>query len=414
MTDIYSITSDALRKKIPTGYLTNFLGETGRQPRVELLIKSITNEDSPGFRLSNFLSYSFSSSILTPVDTFSFQFVAPQDERPTTQFLKSGHLAQLIGNNIPFATGILDTVDVEISSSEGESVNIEGRDLMGQLEDNETVDTDSKAEYGNNYTIRETLSYLTRNTRIPQSFIIRNVADPSRPYLFATEPGETKLSALQRYLEPLNLVAWMSPEGKIIVGKPNFAQESEGKLYILKDSRRSNVLGMKISRSDTLIPNYIVPIWTGQENTVSRASTEQAIKNPLEGPSRLFKAGHKVIKTIVVSNPQATNPQGLAETNRLTAAGSNLLQAYAKRDLARANINALSVQVKVAGHYNENGEPYIVDTCYDIQCDRAEVDERMYLYSVEYTLTEEEGQITFLNFCPLGTIVADAPVVDNA
>jgi prophage tail gpP-like protein len=199
----------------------------------------------------------------------------------------------------------------------------------------------------------------------------------------------------------------MGPDGTLIIGKPNMAQKARGRIFLHKEKRQSNVLSMRVTRASTAIPNLIVPIWAGQETTVDRVAPEQALMNGAAGPARLYKLGHRVPKSVVVSTPTATDPQGLSQINAIQAAGGNLLQAAAKRELARRNVGEIVVEAVVPGHYDENGLPYVPDTVYHVEYDRGSVDESMYLYQVDYSLEESGGQRTNLFFCRLGAIVAD-------
>jgi prophage tail gpP-like protein len=120
-----------------------------------------------------------------------------------------------------------------------------------------------------------------------------------------------------------------------------------------------------------------------------------------------------VIKCISISLPSGADSQGLAATavfQAADAAGSTVLQAAAKRELARANFNEHLLQAVVPGHFNENGELYLPNTVYNIEFDRANIDEKMFLYSVEWNLTSERGSFSVLSFCNLNTIVSDAAV----
>ena len=375
---------------------------TGRMPPVTLLIKPI--DGSPVIGLDRFLSYNFTSSILIPVDTFSFAFVAP-DGPPLNEKIKEGDIVVLLANNVQIATGLIDTTDVETDGEFGEKSSVTGRDLMAQLEDQDAISLDSRPLWSNNISIRAALNKLIENTRIKQ-VDLENA--PKIPYLLASQPGESKLATLQRFLEPLNCLAWMSPGGHIVIGKPNMTQASKGVLKLSKKERYSNVLHMKATRSSTGIPNVIVPIWSGQETVIDRVSKQQLLFNKAYGPNRLFKLEHRLPKSVVVSTPDANTPQGLAEINAIKLAGNaNILQAYAKREMARQNQKELIVQAVVPGHFNEAGEPYVPNTCYDIVYDRGNVEERMYLFQCDYVLDESGGQKTNLYFCKLGTIVSD-------
>ncbi len=387
----------------PSG-LKKTLGKSGRFPPIELVINPLGAKKR--ISLNRFTSYSFNSSIMVPVDTFNFNFVAPDDKRPTNSIIRSADIVTLHGNQIPLATGIIDVVELQVDRNGGELATINGRDLMSQLEDNDAVSFTDDPVWGNAMTIQQVLNTLCTNTRIQSAQAIFQNA-PTKPYLFATEPGETKLTALQRFMEPLNILAWMSPGGRITVGRPNMKQAISGRLVLSKTKRASNVLSMKATRATTKIPNVVVPIWAGQETTQSRVPKSQRILNNFKDPSRIRSAGHVVAKSVVSSTPQGAGAQDLSEVNKLTVAGGSLLQALAKSMIAKANVEDLIVQAVVPGHYNEAGRPFQTDTLYKVEFDRGDVDEVMYLYQVEMRGSEEEGQLTVLTLCRLGTIVSD-------
>lgn len=396
-----------------SGGLRSQIEKTGRMPPVSVIITPLQPntfdilrkplQTGSGIVIDRFISYSFSSSILIPVDVFSFDFVAP-DGPPLDDTIKDGDLITLQANGIPLVNGVIDTTEVETDSEFGEKGTIQGRDLMGMLEDQDAISLDSKPLYASAISIENGVRLLLKDTRISR-IDLRNA--PFSNYLLSTEPGESKLSSLQRFLEPVNCVSWMSPNGSIVVGKPNFSQNKSGNLVLNREKRFSNVLSMRATRSATSIPNVIVPIWSGQELVTDRTPVQQRLENAASGPSRLLKLGHRVPKSVVVSAPNAVDAQGLAGVNTLKAGGGNILQAYAKREIARQNVNELIVQVSVPGHFNENGDPYRIDTIYYVEYDRGRVSENMYLFQVDYQLTEDQGQRTNLYFCRLGTIVSD-------
>lgn len=386
---------------IASGGIQSLLEQTGRMPPVSLIIQPLSG--AKRITLDRFLTYRFTSSILVPVDTFDFNFVAPDSETPLDDTIKDGDIVQVLASGEPLATGIIDITDVETDKEFGEKGSISGRDLMSQFEDHDAISIDDTPVWGNNMTVDQVVRKLSENTRISK---YETQLAPKQPYLFATEPGESKLAALQRYLEPLNCLAWMGPNGSLIIGRPNMAQKSKGTIICSKTRRESNVISIKATRNSTSIPNIILPIWSGQESVQERVPKEQRLLNASRGPSRLRNNGHRVPKCVVVSTPQGASAQELSGVNQFTAGGSNLLQAYAKREIARQNIKELIVQALVPGHYNERGEPYQADQVYKIEYDRGKVDENMYLYQVDYELTEDRGQTTRLHFCRLGRIVS--------
>lgn len=397
---------------IGPGGLSKLLAKNGKFPVITLIVKPLENAAGSvknslsvdGQPLVRFLGYSFQSSIIVPVDTFSFSFAAP-DADPITSSINEGDIVLLTGNDVTLATGIVDQIDVETDSEFGEKVTLTGRDLMSQLEDQDAISIDSSPIWVEKTSLLAGVQQLCKDTRI--TTVALTGKTPGSTYLLATEPGESKLAALQRFLEPLNCIAWMAPNGALLVGKPNMAQEISGEFILFRNLRLSNCLSMRVTRSSTSIPNIIVPVWAGQETTVDRVSKQQALTNKAPGPSRLLKLGHRVPKSVIVSTPQATDAQGLSSVNAFSAGGGNILQAYAKREIARKNIGEIKVQIAVPGHFADDGSAFRIDTVYRIANDRASLDENMYLYQIAYDMTPEGGQRTNLFFCRLGCIVAD-------
>lgn len=388
--------------------LNDYLKVNGQFPRVNLRIIPLDNTREI-LEITEFLSYSFQSSILVPVDTFTFTFTSPGSTGSFLDYVQEGDIVELQCNDQIISTGIVDMVDIDTSVEAGEIVTVTGRDLMAQLEDQNAISVKDEPIYSNRFPVKSVAGTLIKSTKIRGLKLQDSV---SGSWLFATEPNESKLAALQRYLEPLNLLAWMSPEGSLIIGKPNMSQEPLGELVMSKETRNTtNVMQMKASYASSQIPNIIVPIWTGQENVQGRVPPSQRLLNTATGPSRLRKQNFLVPRAIVVSTPQGSDPQSLADINTITkAGGSNILQAYAKREIARANVNELLVQVVTAGHLNDEMIPFQADQVYMIRYPRASVSEKMYLMGVQYSCDAKSGPKTTLTFCKLGRIVADVKV----
>jgi len=392
-----------------SGGLSKYLEKTGRLPPVSLQITPI--DGSQKITLDRFLNYKFTSSIRIPVDTFEFHFVAPDDEKTFNSQIKDGDLVALFAGGQQIATGIIDTTDFESDREGGEKGAVHGRDLMGQLEDQDAISINDKAMYGNAESVSSGVKKLIENTRIQTSNLEFRDVSTRTDWLLATSPGESKLSALLRFIEPMNLLAWSGPQGQLIIGRPNMAQDKKGDLVLRKKSRnQTNVMSMKVIRSSTSIPNIILPIWSNQESVQTNVTATQRVLNKAEGPTRLRNNKHNVPKAVVVSNPSGDSPSDLSATNDLKAAGSNILYAYAKREIAKRNTDELIVQAVVFGHYNDKGEPYLPDQMYYIDFERGDVHETMFLFQVDYELSENRSQITNLYFCRIGTLVSEIKI----
>ncbi len=389
------------------------LQKTGRLPGVVLTITSSYNgsvykfsSDPNDGSSRGVISYNFDSNLLVPVDAFNVSLIPSGGDKIFDDAIREGDLVQITIDNVPISTGIIDQTEVEVDTDGGERIMISGRDLLGQIEQQDAISADSKPFYAASVSFQQILSFIKRDVVGPQPELRARI---SRNQLFATEPGESKLAALQRACDAMNLLIWGGPDGHIIVGQPNFKQQPIGNLILNKnDPSRNNVLSMKATRESFTIPNFIVPIWASQGFVVDKMAAISGVYNRVGRPSELYNNGRKLPKCIVINNPEGADAQALADVNRLVSLGQNTLQAMAKREIARANMKELLVQTVIPGHTNQNGDPYLVDQVYNIQFDRGNVNKPMYLFHVSYSLQENGTRTSTLWFCNLNTIVGDA------
>jgi prophage tail gpP-like protein len=399
--------------QVGPGSLQKLLQSKGKLPPVTLDIAPLNTPglaNRPNAYLERFLSYQFMASVMVPVDVFSFAFAAPDDPLPINQRVKVGDIITLRANQIPICTGIIDQVEVEVDREFGEKITITGRNMLSQLEDQECVNPESQQVFGSKETIQGVFRKCVQNTRINPTLASQN--GPKNAYLFATEPGESKLAAITRYLEPLNCMVWMAPNGQVKMGKPNMAGTIQSSVFVSRKDRNSNCMDMRVTRVGTQIPSIIIPVLAGSESVQSKLAPSQAVLNPAQEPTRLRTSGHTTTKAVIVSNPTSGDPSefpivtSLIVARQQSAQPKSILISYALRELARQNFSELQVEATVPGHYDDSGTPYTVDNCYRIFYDRGDVDEVMYLYEVQYQLDEAGGQRSVLHFCRLGTIVS--------
>jgi prophage tail gpP-like protein len=224
---------------------------------------------------------------------------------------------------------------------------------------------------------------------------------------FHADIGETKINALQRYLEFTNCLVWSQPNGQLVIGKPNFAQSSSGILSI-----PGNVIEARVRRA----PNLAIRKIAAQPQTTRNASPAaytlhnqdwdvQAIADSGGGRSvvRLFSYGQG--EDAVNQFTQVPTQQG--NINSMTA-------SYALREIARENMKVIDVEIVVRDHINENGLAYNIDQMYSVNIPDENLAEDMFVYAVEYELTPETGMITRLRLCRKGSICAGADIINGA
>lgn len=392
--------------------LNSLLQKTGQFPGVSIkMVPLQTNlyaNAQYGVTIDNFIDYRFRSSVIQPIESFSFTFAYPAQNQPFSSYIRDGDAILLFvnvnGQEYPLSTGIIDSTEVQVSAS-GEIVTVSGRNLLGQWEDQGIFTPDGDRIFAGQMSPQTIFGILARNTRT-QKMKLQGLGSNSQ--LIGGNPMESKLAVLVRYLEPSNCIPWMGPDGTLIMGKPNMSQPISGNVIVSKKTSTANCISIRSCRSSATIPNYVVPILSAQTNNAIQVAKQQGIANPQPGPKRLLSLGHRFTRVFTTSDPDGNLAQSLNATQSLTNAGGNALskcRAYGMREIARENMKELMVQSVMPGHLNENGQPYQIDQVYQVVFDRDGVDAQMYLYEVEYSSNEKEGPRTLLMFTNFNTIV---------
>jgi len=386
------------------------LQKKGRLSNIQLEITPLDNK--PAIVIDKFIEYRFSSNIIVPVDSFSFTFAAPNDKKTVLDYMAEGDIVSITADGTALSMGIIDSIDIDVDADTGERVTVNGRDFMGQLADQACVKPDCSPIWGNKMTLEQVGKALIETTRVSD---VETIDAPSGSYIFATEPGETRLNALLRYLEPMNALAWMSPEGTLTLGRPTMSGAPVGNIICNKKNRQSNVLKISATFAATQAASVIAGLWSNVQSNVSVLPKQQIFENPNARVQKLKKRGHQVFKAITSSTPSGSTPEDFRSVAEMQNAASNkktVLEYMAQREFARENTNVLQVKAVMPGHFREDGEPYMPNEVYSIDFDRALINDVLYCYGVEWSLSPSHGQQSVLSFCSLNSIVANTKAGD--
>lgn len=389
--------------------MSEVLGADKLKP-VELEFKSaIASTSDVPVNLRTFSSYNFERNILVPASPF--RFTAPGIDKALRQSIRSGDTVQLYAVNsqnqrFPIGTGFVDETDTHIQPQHLEYV-VTGRDTVGQLVDNAAIDAQNRVINITQTNLSAILSYLIKNTRIPPGFKAQQV--PNGPLLWQTNPGETKINVLQRYLDFTNTLIWSQPNGQLVLGKPDFTQDRQGFLKINSFANLyspNNVLEARSKRS----VNHAIRQIVVQLSTLGQVDAG-SFTNYNADPEVQARAKSGVGRSVYISFSYG---EGADAVNTVTQVGNQsgsirqIGNEKALREIAKENMKILDVECVVRGHFNENNIPYNIDQIYNVQIEDDSIHEDMYVYACTYELTMEHGLITRLKLCKLGTICAYA------
>lgn len=364
--------------------------------------------------ISTFNSYNFDRNMLTPAS--AFRFTAPGVDKNVRQAIRSGDMLALYavretdGKKFQICTGFVDETDTHVVPNNVDYV-LTGRDTLGQLVDNSSIDANNKIQNTTNINIGTFLTQLLATTRIPKGFVSQQV--PNGTLLVNTNPGETKITSLQRYLDFMNCLVWTNPQGQVVIGKPNFSQEKSGFLILSStNTNNNNLLEARVRRStNTAIRQVVTQLQSlGQVDaglfTVRNQDVDmKAVAAYKVGRSiyQLFSygSGNDIVNQVQQVGNQNASPQ-------------NIGAALSRREIAKENIKVIEVEAVVRGHFNENGIPYGIDQIYNVQIEDDSVSEDLYVYAVSYELTLDHGVLTRLKLCRVGTSLVDGTHITPA
>lgn len=363
--------------------------------------------------MRTFNSYSFERSILTPAA--AFRFTAPGVDKSLRTSIRSCDLVTIwatgpSGGKTPLGTGILDETDTHVIPENVDYV-LTGRDTLSQLVDNSAIDASNKIINTSSATLDTILGSLLKNTRIPQGYVLQQV--PNAKLLFQTTPGETKINALQRFLEFTNCLVWTNGFGQIIIGKPNFTQEKSGQLVLSSTNPVGNncVEGRSRRGVNKAIRQIVTQLQTFEQVdagsfTIKNNDPDMVAVAASGGGRSVYRTfsygqGNDAVNQYKTIGNQSGNPKAMGAQLSL-------------REIARENMNILDVELVTNGHFNDDGDVYQMDQIYNVQIEDDDVSEDMYVYSCSYELTMDRGMMTHLKLCRLGTIVAGADALPRS
>ena len=357
-------------------------------------------------RIDTFNSYSFDRTILTPAS--AFRFTAPGVDKQKRMAIRSGDQVRLsitnhLNHTAIVGVGFIDETDTHITARSVDYV-LTGRDTVGQLVDNDTVDSANKIVVFEKLSVTALVNKLLEGTRATQSVNSSLQIDQNRTYAVNTNAGETKINCIQRVLEWCNGLLWADNDGTIIVDKPDFTQKSSGSFKV--QIGKSNVLECRVKRNiNQAIRQIVTALNTTEFNSATlKAETLQNMDSSLR-PYRGTNVGRSISRTFDYSSGTDIINQGQG-VGQGSFAPHTLGREYSAREIARENMRILDVEIVVEGHFNATGYLYNVDQIYRVDIDDEDVHEDMYVYHVSYELTMDHGMMTRMRLCRKYTICA--------
>lgn len=315
-----------------------------------------------GKRLRAPNTYSVDVDMLQPADSFSASF--PLD-RQTWDFCPLDGEVRVTIDDVPCFNGFVETVQ---ENGDG-SFTVQARDRSGRLVDESIPGANYRIE---GELLSEVLLYLVspwytavsfsnatdRRLRRGSGKQVTSGREPaltfqqSRAIGKVIDAGTSRWEAVERVLSRLGLIAWGSADGAtFVVAQPNYSQAIQYEFFETPDRAQSNVISMRVGKSNANRYAQIVVSGSGRGLFVPLppfVPTFQGEQRPKTVNSNRLGIALDTDESEDGTGGDFLYPKRLFVVSEAQSQQEAAVEAT--RAMARAQVNARSVELTVPGH----------------------------------------------------------------
>jgi len=339
-------------------------------------------------QITDFISYSIESDIFVAADVFQIKLYDPGMN------IKTGQECKLSVNGSLELVGIIDRIQ-RTWDKNGQTLSIEGRDLMGLVVDSYVEVFETKQDIS--------LKELAELVLVNVPFINREkviygkgdkvgartlVEDFSKDFFAKHEfvqikPGKTIFEILNDYAKSRGLVFFNMPNGTFVFGEPVTSGKAAYSMICKYDNNvENNVLNgdeitdisKRYKKVTVLGQRQGADIWEAEEISVSGVSEDEEF--PFTKPF------------IQVSDDDGLTPG-----------------REAKLIMEQQKFESYKLQYKTSGH-SQRGKNFQVNTICHVDDDVAGISEDFLIYGRTFDMNKSDGTSTTLKLSKLGVLPA--------
>lgn len=327
--------------------------------------------------------WSVDSDLLTPADAFELE-VFNLGGASLPDALIEGAPCTLTLDGERVLTGTVDEIEEDISR-QAHTVRITGRDRAGVL-----VDCSTPFVALREASLSDIIDQVVKPLGIDR-VEVRAAAQGLRRRV-QVEPGQTAWEALLQVAEANGLWPWVEPDGRLVVGGPDYSSTPVATLLLRRDGVGNNVQRLSVRRSMPGRHSQITLLGQhGQYDDdgydTSRAHTRAVIQDETLARRGIFRP-RVVIDSASESQDMAT--------------------ARARKLLADSRLEGFEIRAVVAGHRNGMGSVWTPGQRVIVKSEPHQLDATYFLMSRTLRLTRQAGAITELRLREDKTWVLDA------
>ncbi|WNJ87121.1 phage baseplate assembly protein [Pseudomonas canadensis] len=332
-------------------------------PSIRLAIGGLAHDTWDG--------WSIESDLLTPADAFELELHTKNAIR-LPDVIKEGAPCSLTLDGDRVLTGQIDEFEHDISRR-GISMRINGRDLAAPL-----VDCSSPFVSMREASLAQILDLVVKPLGAYKVEIRADQAKTRRRVQI--EPGQTAWEALLQVAEANGLWPWVEPDGRLIIGGPDYTTQPVGVLVMREDGVGNNVERLSVRRSIANRYSQITVLGQHGQYANDGLDTKRSHLRSQIQDETLARRGIFRPKVIVDSSSEN---QDMATTR-------------ARKLLADSRLEGFEIRAVVKGHRADNGQVWTPGQRVIVRSEPHGLNDTYFLMSRTLRLARGEGAITEL------------------
>ena len=333
------------------------------KPSIRLAIGGLAHDTWDG--------WSIESDLLTPADAFELELHTKNASR-LPDVIKEGATCSLTLDGDRVLTGQIDEFEHDVSRR-GISMRINGRDRAAPL-----VDCSSPFVSMREASLVQIIEQVVMPLGAYQVEIRADKAKTRRRVQI--EPGQTAWEALLQVAEANGLWPWVEPDGRLIIGGPDYTTAPVGVLVMREDGVGNNVDRLSVRRS--IANRYSQITVLGQHGQYANDGLDTARSHLRSQVQDETLARRGIFRPKVVVDSSSEN-QDMATTR-------------ARKLLADSRLEGFEIRAVVKGHRADNGKVWAPGQRVVVRSEPHGLNDTYFLMSRTLRLSRGEGAITEL------------------
>lgn len=336
------------------------------------------NDPVPSIRLSigglfheAWDGWSVESDLLTPADAFELELHTKNATR-LPDVIKEGAPCSLTLDGDRVLTGQIDEFEHDVSR-QGINMRINGRDRAAPL-----VDCSAPFVSMREASLAQILDQVVKPLGTYQVEIRADQAKTRRR--IQIEPGQTAWEALLQVAEANGLWPWVEPDGRLIIGGPDYNAPPVGTLILREDGVGNNVQRLSVRRSIANRYSQITVLGQHGQYDNDGLDTKRSHLRSVIQDETLSRRG--IFRPKVVIDSSSEN-QDMATTR-------------ARKLLADSRLEGFEIRAIVKGHRADSGQVWSPGQRVIVRSEPHGLDATYFLMSRTLRLSRGEGAITEL------------------